>query len=177
MALPAGDELVAGRLASDNDDIIMVSEQGKSIRFAVIDARAMSRATQGVRGIRLSPGDKVVSMDIVDPDAYVLTVTSHGYGKMSPMSSFPVQHRGGKGVLAHRVNPKVGVVVAARLTTPDGELMLISERGTIIRVPKESISRLGRSTQGVSLMKVNAGTSVVSIDCLETDGKDSEPSK
>jgi DNA gyrase subunit A len=116
-------------------------------------------------------------MEIVDPDAYVLTVTSHGYGKMSPMSSFPVQHRGGKGVLAHRVNPKVGVVVAARLTTPDGELMLISERGTIIRVPKESISRLGRSTQGVSLMKVNAGTSVVSIDCLETDGKDSEPSK
>jgi DNA gyrase subunit A len=177
MALPAGDELVAGRLASDNDDIIMVSEQGKSIRFAVIDARAMSRATQGVRGIRLSPGDKVVSMDIVDPDAYVLTVTSHGYGKMSPMGSFPVQHRGGKGVLAHRVNPKVGVVVAARLTTPDGELMLISERGTIIRVPKESISHLGRSTQGVSLMKVNAGTSVVSIDCLETDSKDSEPSK
>ncbi len=177
MALPAGDELVAGRLANDNDDIIMVSEQGKSIRFAVIDARAMSRATQGVRGIRLSPGDKVVSMDIVDPDAYVLTVTSHGYGKMSPMGSFPVQHRGGKGVLAHRVNPKVGVVVAARLTTPEGELMLISERGTIIRVPKESISRLGRSTQGVSLMKVNAGTSVVSIDCLETDSKDSEPSK
>jgi DNA gyrase subunit A len=177
MSLPKGDELVAGRLANDNDDIIMVSEQGKSIRFAVIDARAMSRATQGVRGIRLSPGDKVVSMEVVDPDAYVLTVTSHGYGKMSPMDSFPVQHRGGKGVLTHRVNPKVGVVVAARLTTPDGELMLISDKGTIIRVPKESISRLGRSTQGVRVMSVDAGNNVVSIDCLEKNDQDSEPSK
>jgi len=177
MSLPSGDELVAGRLANDNDDIIMVSEQGKSIRFAVIDARAMSRATRGVRGIRLSSGDKVVSMEVVDPDAYVLTVTSHGYGKMSPMDSFPVQHRGGKGVLTHRVNPKVGVVVAARLTTPDGELMLISDKGTIIRVPKESISRLGRSTQGVRVMSVDAGNNVVSIDCLEMNDKDSEPSK
>jgi DNA gyrase subunit A len=177
MTLPKGDELVAGRLANDNDDIIMVTEQGKSIRFAVVDARAMSRATQGVRGIRLSPGDKVVSMDIVDPDAYVLTVTSHGYGKMSPISAFPVQYRGGKGVLAHRVSPKVGIVVAARLTTPEGEVMLISERGVIIRVDKESISHLGRSTQGVSLMKVEPGNKVVSIDFLEKDNKESEPSK
>ncbi len=177
MVLPKGDELVAGRLANENDDIIMVSEQGKSIRFAVVDARAMARATQGVRGIRLTPGDKVVSMDVVDPEAYLLTVTSHGYGKMSPMSAFPVQHRGGKGVLAHRVNEKVGIVVAARLTTPEGELMLISDRGTIIRVAKESISRLGRSTQGVSLMKVSAGTSVVSIDFLDKVDRDAEPSE
>lgn len=177
ISLSEGDEMVAARLANEKDDVIMVTEQGKSIRFAVVDARAMSRATQGVRGIRLAPGDKVVSMDIVDPDAYVLTVTSHGYGKMSPISAFPLQRRGGKGVLAHRVNPKVGIVVAARLTTTDGEVMLISERGTIIRVPKESISRLGRNTQGVSLMKVEPNNKVVSIDCLEKNNKDEAPSK
>ena len=181
MSLRNGDELVAGRLANDNDDIIMVTEQGKSIRFAVVDARSMSRATQGVRGIRLGSGDKVVSMDIVDPDAYVLTVTSNGFGKMSPISAFPVQHRGGKGVLAHMVNPRVGIVVAARLTTRDGEVMLISEKGVIIRVTKESISHRSRNTQGVSLMKVGSGNKVVSIDFLDKDNdkdnKEVEPSK
>jgi DNA gyrase subunit A len=127
----------------------------------------MSRGTQGVRGIRLNPDDKVVGMEIAYPKAHVLTVTSKGYGKFSLVDAYPLQRRGGKGVLAHRVSDKIGKVVAARLTSRTGELMLISERGVIIRVPKESIPVLSRSTKGVSLMKVDPGYEVASIACLD----------
>lgn len=169
ISLRSGDEVVSARLAGEDDHIIMVTELGKSIRFPVSGVRPLSRNSQGVRGIRLAPNDRVVSMDIVYPGAYVLTVTRNGFGKMSRIESFPLHNRGGKGLLAHRVGEKVGKVVAAKLTSSSGELMLISGKGVIIRVPKESISILGRSTKGVSLMKVDAGNEVVSIACLDSN--------
>ncbi len=167
ISLRTGDEVISARLAGENEDVLMVTEQGKSIRFPVGSFRAMSRGTQGVRGIRLNPDDKVVGMEIAYPRAHVLTVTSKGYGKFSLVDAYPLQRRGGKGVLAHRVSDKIGKVVAARLTSRTGELMLISERGVIIRVPKESIPVLSRSTKGVSLMKVDPGYEVASIACLD----------
>jgi DNA gyrase subunit A len=169
ISLRSGDEVVSARLAGESDHIIIVTEMGKSIRFPVSGVRPLSRASQGVRGIRLAPNDRVVSMDIVYPGAYVLTVTSNGFGKLTPIESYPLHNRGGKGVLAHRIGEKAGKVVAAKLTSTSGELMLISEKGVIIRVPKESIPVLGRSTRGVSLMRVDQSTEVVSIACLDEE--------
>jgi DNA gyrase subunit A len=161
--LVSGDELIGARLAKEEDQVILVTENGKSMRFAVNNLRAISRTSQGVRGMRLSPGDKVVSMEVVQPATYMLTVTSKGYGKLTPIEAFPKHHRGGKGVIAHRISDKVGKVVAARMTSPSGELLLISARGLIIRVPKESIPIHSRNTRGVSLMKVDAGHEVISV--------------
>ena len=163
VSLVPGDDLVSAAVARDEDQIIIVTQKGKSIRFFVSDCRAISRSGRGVRGIRLMPGDKVVSMQVVHPAAHLLTVTSNGYGKLSRIAAYPTQRRGGMGVLAHRISEKVGKVVAAKLTSPSGELMLISAKGVIIRVPKESIPVHGRSTRGVSLMKVDKGNEVVSI--------------
>ena len=163
IALGKGDELIAAVMAKENDDVIMVTQNGKSIRFALNNVRPLSRTSQGVRGIRLGQGDRVVSMQVVDPSFYLLTVTSKGYGKLSPLGAFPTQHRGGSGVLAHRIGLRVGTVVAAKLTSRDGELMLMSGVGRIIRVPKSRINVQSRNTAGVSLMKVDSGHDVVSI--------------
>jgi len=176
ISLIGEDELVAAGLAREEGEVILVTEKGKSIRFAVNDFRAISRTSQGVRGIRLGPGDKVVSMEVVQPASYLLTVTSKGFGKLSRIDAYPTHHRGGKGLLAHRVGARVGKVVAAKLTSHSGELMLMSERGVIIRVPKESIPIQGRSTGGVSLMKVDPGYEVISIACpLEGNALDKAP--
>ena len=164
ISLTKDDELVAARLAKEEDQIILVTENGKAIRFPVSNLRPISRTSQGVRGIRLGPGDKVVSMEVVCPATYMLTVTSKGYGKLTSIDAYPAHQRGGKGVIAHRVSDKVGKVVTARMTTPTGELLLISEKGVIIRVSKESIPIHGRSTRGVSLMRVDPGHEVTSID-------------
>ena len=173
ITLGSGDELVAARLAKEEDEVMLVTEKGKAIRFAVSDFRALSRTSQGVRGIRLSPGDRVISMEVVCPATHILTVTSNGFGKLTPIEGYPTQHHGGKGVLTHRVSQKVGRVVAAKQTSPSGELMLISDKGVIIRVTKESISIQGRSTRGVRLMNLDPGHEVISIACPleETAGK------
>lgn len=165
ITLGSGDELVAARLAKEEDEVMLVTEKGKAIRFAVSDFRALSRTSQGVRGIRLSPGDRVISMEVVCPATHILTVTSNGFGKLTPIEGYPTQHHGGKGVLTHRVSQKVGRVVAAKQTSPSGELMLISDKGVIIRVTKESISIQGRSTRGVRLMNLDPGHEVISIAC------------
>ncbi|MCX6000261.1 MAG: DNA gyrase subunit A, partial [Chloroflexi bacterium] len=173
ISLGKGDELVSVGLAKEDDSVILVTEKGRAIRFAVNEFRALSRSSQGVRGIRLDSQDKMVSMEIAYPNAHLLTVTSKGYGKFTSINAYPVHHRGGKGITSHRVSQKVGRVVAAKQTSPSGELMLISNRGVIIRVPKKSINIQGRSTQGVSLMKLDSGNEVIAIDSpLEEDTAD-----
>ena len=163
MLLSKGDELAAASLAKEGEEIILITEKGKVIRLASHTLELASRKSQGVRGIRLAPGDKVVSLDTIPPDAYLLTVTARGFGKLTPISAYPTHRRGGKGLLAHRVTEKTGEVVAAKLVTPSQGIMLISANGTVIRVPVAKIKIQRRNTQGVSLMRVEAGDRVVSI--------------
>jgi DNA gyrase subunit A len=167
VSLEKGDELVAVTLAGDGDEVILVTEKGQAIRFAVSTLRVASRTSRGVRGIRLAPNDKVVSMVTASPGACLLTVTANGFGKLTRTSFYTAHHRGGKGLLSHRVTEKTGEVVAAKQLTPSGELMLISANGIIIRVLVESIRVQQRVTQGVSLMRIEPGNRVVSIAYLE----------
>jgi len=173
MDLEAGDELVAVGLATDQNDVILVTQKGQSIRFAVSTLRASSRSSGGVRGIRLAPDDRVVSMDIAYPDAFLLVVTTEGFGKLTPVSDYPRQHRAGSGVRTFKVMEKTGEVAAAKLLSQSQQLMIISAGGIVTRTPvkekdpKKGITIQGRSTQGVRLMRLGDNDKVVAITCFD----------
>jgi DNA gyrase subunit A len=178
MDLEEGDELVAAGLATDQDDIILVSQKGQSIRFRTSSLRASSRTSGGVRGIRLAPDDQVIGMDVSYPDAFLLVITSGGYGKLTPIAEYPRQHRAGSGVRTFRLTEKTGGVAAARLVSLSQQLMITSADGIVTRTPvKEKDPRQGitsqkRSTQGVRLMKLAPNDRIVAIALLDTE-KDS----
>jgi len=173
MDLAAGDELVATCLATAQDDIISATQQGQSIKFPVSELRASSRTSGGVRGIRLAPDDYLVSMDIAHPDNFFLIVTSEGFGKLTPISQYPQQHRAGSGVSTFKLTDKTGVVVAARVVSPSQQLMIISADGIVTRTPvkekdpRQGITLQGRTTQGVKLMRIGQDDKVVAIACFE----------
>ncbi len=175
--LEPADELVAACLATDHDDVLLVTEQGGAIRFAVSELRAVSRTGGGVRGIRLSSGDQVVSMDIVRPKAYVLAVTTGGFGKLTPVADYPRQHRAGGGVRTFRLTEKTGNVAAATIVSLSQQVMIISAEGIVIQTPvkekdpRQGITILGRSTQGVKLQELEPGDRVVAIACFEKETK------
>jgi DNA gyrase subunit A len=175
MDLEPADELVAARLATDQDDVLLVTQQGQAIRFAVSDLRAVSRTSGGVRGIRLSPDDQVVGMDIVHPDAYVLAVTTGGFGKLTPVAAYSRQHRAGSGVRTFRLTEKTDKVAAAEVVSLSQQAMIISAEGIVIQTPvkekdpRKGITIQGRSTQGVRLMKLDPGDRVVAIACFDKD--------
>jgi len=173
MDLPRGDNLVAACLGMGSDDIILVTGQGQSIRFPVSELRASLRASGGVRAIRLGKDDCVISMDIARADAFVLVVTAGGYGKLTPVTDYPQQHRAGGGVITFKTTDKTGLVAAAKAVMPKQQLMIISANGIITRTPvtekdpRMGITIQGRSTQGVRLMKLEKGDSVVAIAAFE----------
>ncbi len=172
MDLEEGDELVATGVATDKDDVILITEQGQSIRFTVSSLRSSSRTSGGVRGIRLEDADKLVSMDVVLPDAYLLAVTLNGYGKLTPISDYKTQSRGGSGIKTLKVTDKTGKVVAARLVTQSQQLMLISKDGMVISTPVKDeegggIRIVSRNTQGVGIMVMDEGDSVAAIAAWE----------
>jgi len=173
MDLAEGDELVAASLATEQDDVMLATQKGQAIRFAVSELRASSRTSGGVRGMRLASDDRVVSMDIAYPDAFLLVVTASGFGKLTPVSSYPHQHRAGGGVRTFRLTEKTGEVAAAKLVSQSQQVMIISAGGIVTRTPvrerdpKQGITVQGRSTQGVRLMRLNEGDKVVAITCFE----------
>jgi DNA gyrase subunit A len=168
MDLEPGDELVSVVMATDKDDVIIVTQKGQSIRFAVSSLRAASRTSGGVRGIRLAAGDGVVSIDKVIPDAFLLAVTEGGYGKITPLEQYPRQHRAGGGVRTFKIVEKSGKVTAARIVTPKQQVMLISAEGMVTRTPvKERDPRQGRSTQGVRVMSLDEGDRLVAITAFD----------
>jgi DNA gyrase subunit A len=157
MDLEQGDELIAARLAGADDQVILVTENGQSIKFAVSDLRAASRTSGGVRGIRVPADDHVVAMDVVDPNAHLFVISAHGFGKRTPLNTYPLQARGGSGVRTFKVIEKTGKVIAASVVHPRQGLMLISAKGIVIRTTLDDIPSLGRDTQGVTVMKVEPG--------------------
>ncbi len=172
--LGKGDELVTTCLATDQDDVILVTSKGLSIRFAVSELRTTSRTSGGVRGIRLAHGNQVVDMDIASPDAFVLVVTTGGFGKLTPVSRYPQQRRAGSGVRTFMLTQKTGDVAEAKVVSSSQQLMIISADGIVIRTPvtekdpKQGITIQGRSTQGVRLMRLGEGDKVVAIACFDS---------
>jgi DNA gyrase subunit A len=171
MDLEEGDELVAAGLASDRDDVVLITEQGQSIRFLVESLRSSSRTSGGVRGVRLEEGDKLVSMSVVIPEAYLLVVTDNGYGKLTAIASYKQQTRGGIGIKTLKVTDKTGKVAASKLVTQTQQLMIISNDGMVMSTPVKDaeggIPILGRDTQGVIIMRMEEGDCVAAIAAWE----------
>jgi len=166
MDLEQGDELISARLAGADDQVILITETGQSIKFAVSDLRTASRTSGGVRGIRVAADDRVVAMDVVDPEAHLFVISAYGFGKRTPLDSYPLQARGGSGVRTFKVVEKTGKVIAASVVYPRQGLMLISAKGIVIRTTIDDIPIIGRDTQGVSVMKVEPGDKVASFSAL-----------
>ena len=162
MGLRNQDKLTSAGVVADEDEVILVSQNGKAIRFQVKGLRTASRTSGGVRGIRLVD-DYVIGMGIVFPDAHVLTVTEKGLGKLTPVKNYPVHNRGGKGVRAYRVGPKTGNLVASRLVSPQGSLVMLSSRSNVVNIPMGQVSIQGRGGRGARLMGLGEDDSVVSV--------------
>ncbi|MBQ7164519.1 MAG: DNA gyrase subunit A [Clostridia bacterium] len=151
------DELMGVQFTSGDDELIVASEEGKCVRFSEKDVRPTGRGTQGVRAIELNAGDRLVDLAVIRAGCEVITVSSNGYGKRSDIDDYRLQSRGGKGVKAGIFNEKTGNLVNLKLITPEDDVMLIADNGVIIRIRSEEISKIGRSTQGVRIMKVGEG--------------------
>jgi len=162
MRLRNEDKLISSGVVADEDEVMLVSRNGQAIRFKVENLRTASRTSGGVRGIRLVD-DYVIGMGIVFPDAHVLTVTEKGFGKLTPVKNYPVHNRGGKGVRAYRVGPKTGNLVASRLVSPQGSLVMLSSRGNVVNIPMGQVSIQGRGGRGARLMGLGEDDSVVSV--------------
>ena len=162
MGLRHGDRLISAGVVSEEDEAILVSRNGKAIRFRVKNLRTASRTSGGVRGIRLVD-DHVIGMGIVFPDAYVLTVTQNGLGKLTPIKNYPVHNWGGKGMWAYRVSPKTGNLAASKLVSPQGSLVMLSDSGNVVNIPMEQVSIQGRNGRGARLMTLAEGNSVISV--------------
>jgi len=157
------DELIDVQIMEPGDEVILATRKGMAIRFREEDARSMGRATEGVRGISLAPDDVVVGMVVARNGATLLVVTETGMGKRSPIGDYRLQYRGGKGVINVKTSGKTGKVVAIKSVDPDEELVLITRNGVVNRQPVAEIRVIGRATQGVRLIKLDAGDQVVDV--------------
>ncbi len=163
LTLKDEDELVSVRRSPGDEELILVSKMGMSIRFREDDVRQMGRTATGVRGIRLRKGDVVVAMDSVVEGDQILVVTENGYGKRTPLEQYPLQNRGGLGVKSLQLTEKTGSVAGARVVTDEHELMVSTRGGTLIRMAMSDISVIGRNTQGVRLIRLDSDDAVTAI--------------
>jgi DNA gyrase subunit A len=167
MDLEEKDEFVGAHICKNEDDVMLITAKGQTIRFLVKTLRSASRTSGGVRGIRLRSGDNVVAMEIVLPDHALLVCSEFGQGKRTPVEEYPRHGRGGQGVITFRTNPKSGDLITARMVDPEHELIFISERGIIMRTPVKGVSLQGRPTQGVNLMDVYDGDKVAAVAVID----------
>jgi DNA gyrase subunit A len=157
------DELISAVITGGNDELIMAATNGLSIRFSETHVRPTSRSAQGVRSMRLQKGEKVVDMAVVSEGSEIFTITEKGYGKRSSLDDYPLQGRAGKGVKAGVFNEKTGKLVNLKVIPADTDVMIISDNGIVIRVQADEISKIGRATQGVRIMKLKEDGNVVSV--------------
>ncbi|HEX7625558.1 MAG TPA: DNA gyrase C-terminal beta-propeller domain-containing protein, partial [Gaiellaceae bacterium] len=167
-----GDELIGVRHSSGNDDVLMVSRLGQAIRFSEKDVRAMGRDASGVQGMRMRGDDEVISVTIAADDSDLLVVTENGYGKRTRVSEYPRKGRGGMGVKTVQLTEARGHLAGARVVRDGYQVMLISTGGTMIKIPVEDVKRLGRSTQGVIVMRLREGELVSSLAPVVESGED-----
>jgi DNA gyrase subunit A len=144
-------------------NVFLGSARGKSIRFHESDVRPTGRTAMGVKGIQLTPGDKLVSMEVMSHGQTLVTVTENGFGKRTSIDEYPVQRRGGKGVITIKTTARNGKVVAILLVADDDDLMLMTNGGKIIRMPVRGISVISRNTQGVRLMDMDQNENVTGV--------------
>jgi DNA gyrase subunit A len=165
MGLDDDDELGWARLTSGKDEIIIVTERGQALRFSETQVRSMGRPAAGVTGIRLAKGDKVTTMEVIEPNGALLTVTADGYGKQTPLSTYPAKNRatGGVATIDRKALPIVGKIVAARVVQKSDHLTLISANGVVIRLKVKEVKVSGRATRGVHLMRMHQGDNVVAV--------------
>ncbi len=175
ISLKKGDALLAVRKTTGSDEVVIVTKKGQAIRFREKDVRPMGRTAAGIHAIRLKKGDEVVGMDIIpqnlkdpmDKQNYILVVMENGYGKRTDIKEYRLQSRGGSGIKTANVTSKTGQVVYSCVLNHDKEdLIVISQKGTVIRTPIESIAKISRSTQGVRIMKLEEGDKVASAACV-----------
>jgi DNA gyrase subunit A len=157
------DELIAVRRVKEGERVMMVSAEGKAIKWDEGDARPMGRDTMGVRGMNVKGDDRVLGMEIAHPGSELFVVTERGYGKRTPVDQYPIQNRGGMGVKTIQVTERKGRLAGMKIVMPGHELMLISEEGVVIRVKAEDISMLGRATQGVKVLNLAESDRVSAI--------------
>jgi DNA gyrase subunit A len=171
-----GDELVAVRHSSGDDDILMVSKLGQAIRFHEKEVRAMGRDASGVAGMKMRGDDEVISLNIAQDDSDLLVVTENGYGKRTRVADYPVKGRGGMGVKTIQLTESKGTLAGARVVRDGYQVMLISTGGTVIRMPVDEIKRLGRATQGVIVMRLRGDEVVSSLaPVVESDDESDAP--
>jgi len=157
------DELISVKLTRGTTELITATKAGMSIRFDENDVRSMGRSAQGVRGIRLSKEDVVIGMDIIEENADLLVISQNGFGKRTHLDEYRIQTRGGKGILTSKITSRTGELVGMKIVKENDEIMLINTSGIIIRININEISELGRTTQGVKVMRVKESDSIVSI--------------
>jgi DNA gyrase subunit A len=169
VGLHEGDELISVRLTDGSKDIIIGTKDGMLIRFPESDVRSMGRTAAGVKGINLSEGDDVVGMEILEDNLDVLIVTEHGYGKRTQAGEYRIQSRGGKGLKTVNITEKNGKVIAVKAVTEENDLMLITAAGVLIRMSINDISQIGRTTQGVKLIRLDENEHVATVAVVEKE--------
>ncbi len=165
ITLKDGDELVGIKQTSGNDNVIIITKNGKCICFSEEDVRPMGRIAAGVRAIKLEDDDEVVSMQLVQPQEQLMVVTSKGYGKRTSVDEYKIQARGGKGLLTYDKSKfkKTGKLIGAEVVKEDDEIILINSKGTVIRIEAGGVSVLGRATQGVKIMRAGEDVEIISM--------------
>ena len=167
LGLNEGDRLVGVALTDGKQDVMLVSDEGKAIRFCEDQVRAMGRTATGIRGIRLKENQKLISLIIPKKDATLLCVTENGYGQRTEVGDYRDCNRGGQGVIAIQTSERNGKVVGAVPVQPDSEILLVTNGGTLVRIPVAEINVIGRNTQGVRLINVSEGEKVVSAESID----------
>ena len=162
------DQLVDVQLTDGERDIMLFASSGKAIRFKEADVRPMGRTAAGVRGIRLTKGQRVIALIIVD-EGEILTATANGYGKRTPIDDYPIQGRGGQGVIAIQTSDRNGDLVGSLQVDESREMVLISSSGTLVRTPVAEVSILSRNTQGVRLIRLDKGDQLCGLDVLQNE--------
>ncbi len=169
ISLKEDDQLVDVKLTSGQEEIILATGRGKAIRFPEEQVRPMGRNTRGVKGINLAAKDQVIGMETEQPEAFLFTVTANGFGKRTLLSEYRAQTRGGKGIINIKVNKRNGPVVAVQVVKGDDEIMMVSAEGIAIRYKAVDVSKIGRATQGVTLMRLDLNDTVVAVAKVHTD--------